>query len=52
MPVICTKDSKGCFCRWGEEGKKYYYKCNSTKEKVEAAAKAAQQGRAIKASQN
>jgi len=39
MPVICSKDSKGCYARWGS-GKKYYYKCGNTKARKEARHKA------------
>jgi hypothetical protein len=49
MPVMCSKDKDGCFCRWGQEGAKYYYKCGSPTAKTKAENKAAEQGRAIEA---
>ena len=47
MPVQVVSDSKGCFARWGQEGKKYYYKCGSVLSKNRAKAKAREQGLAI-----
>jgi len=47
MPTICSKDKKGCFCRWGTHGKKYYYKCGNKTAKKQARAKADKQGRKI-----
>ena len=49
MPVARGKDSKGPFYRWGEHGKKYYYKSGSVQSRNLAQDKAARQGRAIKA---
>lgn len=50
MPVGFGKDSKGCWARWGSEGKKYYYECGSDSGKAAAAKKAGAQGAAIKKS--
>lgn len=47
MPVQINKDSKGCYARWGQEGKKYYYECGNDKEQKEARKKAVAQGVAI-----
>ena len=52
MPVLRGKDSKGSYYRWGENGKKYYYKSGSEQSRERAKSKAALQGRAIKASQH
>jgi len=49
MPTICSKDSKGCFCRWGGSGKKYYYKCNDKAARERARKKANAQGAAAHA---
>jgi len=49
MPVHTGKDSKGCYARWGTHGAKYYYKCGNAAARDRAKAKAAKQGRAIKA---
>lgn len=60
MPVQRGTDSIGYFYRWGESGKKYYYKFTTRKvtdkgikryTQETAKEKAARQGRAIKASQ-
>jgi len=48
MPVHTGKDSKGCYARWGEHGKKYYYECNDKTSRERAKSRALQQGRAIK----
>jgi len=48
MPVHTGKDSKGCYARWGEHGKKYYYKCKDKESRERAENRALQQGRAIK----
>lgn len=48
MPVQYEKDENGCFVRWGDEGKKYRYTCDSKDERQAATAKAVRQGRAIK----
>ena len=45
MPVRCSKDKKGCFCRWGSQ-KKYYYKCNNKAARERAKEKAGKQARA------
>ena len=49
MPVQTGKNSKGCFARWGNSGKKYYYLCGNKKLKENAQSKANKQGRAIHA---
>ncbi len=46
MPVKIGKDKKGCYCRWGSSGKKYYYRCGDEKSKKAAEKKAEKQGRA------
>jgi hypothetical protein len=48
MPVHKGKD----FYQWGKHGKKYHYILNNKKSRESAKAKAAKQGRAIKASQS
>lgn len=47
MPVKISQDEKGFFARWGNEGKKYYYKCNDVSARNEAKRKAFIQGLAI-----
>lgn len=47
-PTRCSKDSKGCYCQWGNQ-KKYYYKCGDEKAKERARRKADAQGRAAHA---
>lgn len=47
MPVICSEDSKGKYCKWGSKGKKYYF--NTERGKKSAEKKALEQGKAIKA---
>jgi len=47
MPVQYSKDTNGCFARWGQEGAKYYYKCGSALSRSRAKAKAVDQGKAI-----
>lgn len=49
MPVQRNKDSIGCFYRWGNHGKKYYYIPNNKKSRMIAKNKASKQGKAIKA---
>lgn len=49
MPVMTGKDNKGCFARWGAQGKKYYYECGNKDARERARRRAAKQGRAIKA---
>ena len=46
MPVRVGKDSRGCFCRWGNQ-EKYYFQCSDEDAKKRAMNKAAKQGRAI-----
>jgi hypothetical protein len=40
------------FYRWGNHGKKYYYKANNPASREKAKALAAKQGRAIQASKH
>jgi hypothetical protein len=47
MPVNVGNDNGGCFARWGEEGKKYYYECGNDKQEGIAKEKAYKQGIAI-----
>jgi hypothetical protein len=47
MPVRISKDSDGCYARWGQEGKKYYYECGNANERAIAKDKAQKQGIAI-----
>ena len=47
MPVQYSKDTNGCFARWGQENTKYYYKCGSALSRSRAKAKAVDQGKAI-----
>jgi hypothetical protein len=47
MPVNLGKDNKGCFARWGQAGKKYYYTCGDPVARKKAKEKARQQGIAI-----
>ena len=47
MPVETGKDIKGCFARYGKQGKKYYYKCGNGDARKRAVAKATKQGLAI-----
>ena len=49
MPVQFGKDADGCFARWGEAGKPYYFECGNDAAQAAAAAKAQQQGAAIEA---
>jgi hypothetical protein len=50
MPVRNGRDSNGPFYRWGNSGKKYYYKPNNEKSRDMAKEKAKKQGIAIHAS--
>lgn len=51
MPTKCgQKDSKGYFCRWGSQGKKYYYKKGDKASMEQARKKADAQGAAAHAS--
>ncbi len=50
MPFISRKDDKGCYIKWGESGKKYYYQCGNKKARESAKAKAEKQKSAIYAS--
>lgn len=47
MPVQTGKDNKGCFARWGDKGKRYYYTCGNDSAKGKAKQKAYKQGLAI-----
>ena len=47
MPVQTGKDSRGCFARWGQIGKKYYYRCKNAMARKRAKKKAEKQGKAI-----
>jgi len=47
MPVEVGNDSRGCFARWGNSGKKYYYSCGNTAAMDKAKQKAHIQGAAI-----
>lgn len=47
MPVNIGKDNEGCFAKWGQEGKKYYYECGNEVERNNAKNKAYKQGVAI-----
>lgn len=49
MPVQFGSDATGCFARWGEAGKAYYYECDNEAAKADAEANAQQQGAAIEA---
>jgi len=44
MPVQIDKDKDGCYARWGNQGKKYYYKCGDEIERGKAKKKAVIQG--------
>lgn len=46
MPSLPGKDRLGCFYRWGNSGKKYYYKCGDKTAAERAKAKADKQGKA------
>jgi len=51
MPTKCgLKDSNGYYCRWGSQGKKYYYDPDSKSSRERARKKADKQGRAARAS--
>ena len=47
MPVQLGKDKDGCFARWGDAGKKYYYTCGDEAARNAAKTKAYKQGVAI-----
>ena len=47
MPVQFGKDKEGCYSRWGDQGHKYYYKCNSDIAKESSKEKSIAQGVAI-----
>lgn len=47
MPVISGKDINGPFMKWGDSGKKYYYKPGSKRSRNVARKKAIKQGIAI-----
>ena len=50
MPLQRGKDNQGCWIRWGDAGKKYYYKCGDDRSREPAKNKALEQAIAIKAS--
>ena len=50
MPVNEGKDNKGGYFRWGQSGKKYYYKVNNPISKTIARHKAWIQGVAMRMS--
>lgn len=52
MPIKRGTDSKGSFYRYGESGKKYYFKAGDPTSRANAKKKAGKQAQAIKASQN
>lgn len=47
MPLIKGKNKNGCWIKWGESGKEYYYICNSTRSYEYSKKKALAQGIAI-----
>lgn len=47
MPVRTEKDKDGCYAKWGNTGKKYYYTCGDEKARERAEKKALQQGIAV-----
>jgi hypothetical protein len=47
MPVQINRDSTSCYARWGNQGKKYYYKCGSDISRANAKRKSLAQGIAI-----
>jgi len=49
MPTHTGSDSQGCYARWGNHGKKYYYKCGDDAARDRAKAKADKQGQAAHA---
>ncbi len=50
MPIMRGKDSKGCYYRFGDSGKKYHYECGNEAARKRAMRKAAEQEAAIRAS--
>ena len=44
MPVRLGVDKEGCFARWGNKGKRYYYPCGNENKRNEAKQKAYEQG--------
>jgi len=51
MPVMIGRDNDGCYARWGEQGKKYYYECGNLEARKKASERAKEQGRVIKANE-
>ena len=51
MPANRGRDSQGCYFRWGDHGKKYYYIAGNITSREYAKNKSLLQGRAIHASQ-
>jgi hypothetical protein len=49
MPTQTGQDTQGCYARWGNHGKKYYYKCGDKAARERAKDKADAQGRAAHA---
>ena len=49
MPTHTSKDSKGCFAKWGGQGKKYYFTCGDAAARARAVKKANAQGQAAHA---
>ena len=47
MPIINSRDSKGQYFRYGDTGKKYYYKPGFKKSRDEAYNKALKQMKAV-----
>lgn len=50
MPLQTDKDNNGWFYRWGDSGKKYYFRLANGRSKSIAKGKAEKQGRAIERS--
>lgn len=50
MPINRGRDKDGPYYRWGDSGKKYYYKSGDVKSREKARGKAVKQAQAIYAS--
>jgi hypothetical protein len=47
MPVKLGEDKEGCYAKFGDKGKKYYYECKNTEQRKKAKRKAILQGVAV-----
>lgn len=51
MPLMYGNNSNGCFVKWGESGKEYYYQCGNERSQKLAKKRALKQRNVILANQ-